>query len=414
MKRKRLTDTYIRTRKPAKPGKRDETMDTTHPRMGLRVTDTGHRSFIYLARFPGSQNPTRRRLGDYPTTTLEEAHKKARHWDILLAKGIDPREEERRLAGEAETAKKAATANVFRARVDDYLAYCEREGHRQRRETARILHRELMPHWGDRPIESITPGEVKGVITEIAERAPYMAHATLAIAKGFFDWALDEASPAAALRPKKVIGKKKPRQRLLDDDEVRALWNGAERMGYPYRDLYRMLLLTGVRLHEAADARWSEIDMSKRRWVIPPERFKSECYHYVPLSDAAVALLEGLPRFRDGDYLFSHNGGQTPVNSFSKAKERLDAAMAEELGKAPAPWRVHDLRRVVRTGLASLRVPDTVAELVLGHGKRGMQRVYDLEEREPDLREALEKWAAKLRDIVTPPPDNVRKLREAG
>ena len=75
-------------------------------------------------------------------------------------------------------------------------------------------------------------------------------------------------------------------------------------------------------------------------------------------------------------------------------------------------WVMHDLRRVVRSKLASLKVSDTIAELVIGHGKKGLQRVYDQHSYEAEIREALELWAARLRDIVTPPPKNVVRLQK--
>src|SRR5689334_11895119 len=88
--RRTLSDTYVRAaeriaeaRRKGKNG-RSETPDLVCPRMWLRVTDKGHRSFVYLARFPGSRNPTRRWLGDYPTTTLEKAREKAKKWDDLI------------------------------------------------------------------------------------------------------------------------------------------------------------------------------------------------------------------------------------------------------------------------------------------------------------------------------------------
>jgi integrase len=113
-------------------------------------------------------------------------------------------------------------------------------------------------------------------------------------------------------------------------------------------------------LREAARAEWAEIDLKARVWTIPPERFKSDTYHVVPLSDAVVRLLDELPR--TSPFLFSVTG--TPINGFSKPKARLHQLMdASDL-------RVHDLRRVVRTGLAKLKVSDIVAELIIGHGKR--------------------------------------------
>jgi integrase len=85
--------------------------------------------------------------------------------------------------------------------------------------------------------------------------------------------------------------------------------------------------------------------------------------------------------------------------------------MQDELGDKPS-FRLHDLRRTVRTKLASLRVSDAVPEMVIGHGRKGLQRVYDQHRYVDEMREALELWASRLRDIVTPPPENVVQLNK--
>jgi Arm DNA-binding domain/Phage integrase central domain len=206
--RRKITDTFIRSRKPGKPAERNHTMDAVHPRLGLRVTDTGHRSFFYLARFPGSTNPTRRSLGTYPVTTLEQARKKARHWDELLAEGIDPKDEEQRIRAEAERAYKAELEkqeNTFAARAAEYLAGPVRM-HRQAKEVARVVHKELSPIWGDRTLDTITSKDVKDLVIAIVDRgAPAMARNVLTICKSFFGWAEErehiENSPAATAKP---------------------------------------------------------------------------------------------------------------------------------------------------------------------------------------------------------------------
>jgi hypothetical protein len=124
--RRLLTDTYIRAAERVAEARRNngrsETPDLECSRMRLRVTDKGkdgkgHKSFVYLARFPGSNNPTRRWLGDYPEMSLEKAREKARIWGELIRQGIDPADEERRKR-EAEMRKaQAASANTFAARV---------------------------------------------------------------------------------------------------------------------------------------------------------------------------------------------------------------------------------------------------------------------------------------------------------
>jgi hypothetical protein len=139
-----------------------------------------------------------------------------------------------------------------------------------------------------------------------------------------------------------------------------------------------------------------------------------------------MAIVEQLPRFKHGDHLFSFTYGRTPSLVLHDAKQRLDALMVRylraqaRLRGEPKPtalpaWTTHDLRRTVRTRLASLEVNDSVAEAVIGHGRRGLQRVYDQHSYEPQMRRALEAWAAELRRIVSPPTtDNVVPLRGQG
>jgi integrase len=184
-------------------------------------------------------------------------------------------------------------------------------------------------------------------------------------------------------------------------------------MEYPYGPLLKLLTLSGTRKSEAAEARWREFDLPGKLWTIPAERFKSDNIHVVPLTADMLAILEGLPRFKAGDHLFSTTWGRKPVNGFSKGAARLTRLMREELrGAELPPFVIHDIRRTVRSRLSAL-VPQVVAEQVIGHGRKGLGRVYDQYEYADEVRNALGLWGAKLRAIVTPPPDNVVPLRPA-
>ena len=112
------------------------------------------------------------------------------------------------------------------------------------------------------------------------------------------------ASPTAPLKPAKLIGRKVPRKRVLTDDELRAVWVAAPKLGYPYGPLLQILILTGQRRSEVAEARWREFDLAKRLWTIPPERMKGDAAHVVPMTDDVIAILETLPRFTKGDFVF--------------------------------------------------------------------------------------------------------------
>ena len=90
--------------------------------------------------------------------------------------------------------------------------------------------------------------------------------------------------PAAQVRPAQLIGKKKPRTRVLNDAELRAVWKATQPQGYPDGLLFRLIALTGGRVSEASGARWREFDMARKTWVVPASRYKSDAEHLVPLS----------------------------------------------------------------------------------------------------------------------------------
>ena len=85
----RLTDRKLQSLKPKR--QRYDLMDTDVPGFGVRVSEKGQRTFILIARYPGSSNPTRRALGKYPAISLEKARRRARDWRDLVEKGVDPK-----------------------------------------------------------------------------------------------------------------------------------------------------------------------------------------------------------------------------------------------------------------------------------------------------------------------------------
>jgi integrase len=413
MTKRALTDRAIKSlgKKPAKPGKTYDVPDAIVPGLAVRVMPTGRRSFVLVTRFPGRTNPTRRSLGAYGAITLDMARERARVWLDLIRRGIDPQvEEERR-----RTAELRKQAHTFAAVAEEFIGVHVSKT-RQASAVELSIRREFIARWGERPIAGITSHDILVVIdAAVARGSPYQAHNLLAYAKSLFNWVVSrpnyglETSPCDRLKPKQIIGKKQARQRILNDAEIKALWSSAETMRYPYGPLIKLLLITGQRLNAVARATWGEFDLDKKLWTIPAGRMKAGAAHTVPLPDAAIEVLQDLPRFKKGDHLFSTTYGEVPVNGFSKAKNRLDELMAERLGTVEE-FRFHDLRRTMRTGLSSLPVSDLVRELVIAHTKPGLHKVYDLHAYDTEKRQALDLWAAKMRDIVMAPPSNVTAL----
>ena len=218
------------------------------------------------------------------------------------------------------------------------------------------------------------------------------------------------------------------RDRALEDYEIRAVWLASDETGYPFGSLVKLLLLTGQRRNEVAGIQEDEIDKETACWVIPAARTKRvkgvAKPHLVPLAPAVMEIINTLPNFA-GSHLLTTTSGSRPVSGFSKMKARFDATVlasmkidASERGEDPkkvmpmAPWRLHDLRRTCRTGLASLGVPEIVSEKVLAHYPRGIGGIYNVHDYADEKREALARWAQRIQDIVTPPPANVVRMAE--
>ena len=403
-----LTDRFVKTRKAAAPGRRDEYPDAVVPGLVLIVTETGHRSFVLRVRFPSHpKNPTRRALGVYGRISLDDARRKAREWFALIERGIDPQTEAMRKRAAAQRSQLNTFGTVAKAFLDRHAATLKKEG-----EARRIIEVEFVKRWGDRPITDITAQEAAAAIRAIVDRgAPAQAHNSLSYLRLLFRWAIGtgeygiDASPTDRLQPAKLIGTRGARERTLTDVELRAVWDAAGQMGYPYCPLLRLLILTGQREREIANISWSEIDLDKRLLTIPGARMKGGRAHEVPLAPNAMALIKALPLWR-GPFVFTTTRGEKPVNGFSKAKRRIDRLCGV------TGWVFHDLRRTMRTHISALPVQDLVRELVIAHTRPGLHKVYDKHAYLDEKRECLDLWERRLLGIVDPPAPNVTDLQQ--
>lgn len=407
-----LTDRLLASlrKKPAEPGKRYEVMDTTVPGMGVRVTDKGKVTFIYVARYPGSPNPTRRALGEYGAITLEQAREKARDWRELIDRGIDPAKQ---LADEIDARQRTEAAKsdrTFEKVLGRFIKARKRDKIRKADEDERDFERECTPLWKGRPVDEIRMADILEVVEGIANRGKTRQALNMGQKIGtFFNWCVDaeivEVSPYRPKRVRTAVGERATRERVLSDAEIGAFWKATDQLAPVYRDVYRVLMLTGQRLNDIARASWSEIDLEQRTLTIPADRFKSAREHVVPLTDDVIEILEALPRFKKCDWVFSLDG-KAPATIGHKVKQRLDAAMLEVLNEDSgndaeiAAWVNHDLRRTVRTRLSDLDVFDEVAELVIGHAPTALNRTYNKSQRLAVKLDALNRWQGALRPLT--------------
>jgi integrase len=332
--------------------------DAKQTGLGIKITRAGKRLWRLQLRYPGHDVQTKRTLGIYPAMGLAAAREKAGQWYSLVKQGIDPKdaEEEKQEAAAAERRAKASqNVTTFAAVAQRYAAEVlvkQRRGKVVVREIGQLVD----ALGAERPIASVTPRDIKQAIGRIALRTPYQARNVFGGASTLFRWAVHHdlltVSPTASLSKRLLFAGAKigPRQRTLTDDEIAAFWRAARRIGYPYSQIYRLLLLTACRHSEISKMRWAELHPEVRKalrspqrpidWAalpataktltIPAARFKSDTPHGVPLTDAALEVLATVPRF-GGEYLFSADGGHSAVQMAAEAKTKLDRLMVRAL-----------------------------------------------------------------------------------
>jgi integrase len=382
---------------------------------GVRFSNHGGPSFFAIRRLRGGpKQPIRLHVGRYPALSLADARERA--WVLLrdLQNGIDPRQR----ALEEQPAKQVKQIHTYGAVAEDFIKRVV-ASKRTRRAIELRIRRELVKRWKDRPITNVTRADVVQMADEIVDRGdPEAARQTFVYGRRLHDWAiargiygLGEASPYDRLQASDLVGRKKPRQRLLSSKELALIWGAAASWDL-YGPYVLLLLLLGVRRNELARSTWNEIDLEKALWVIPPERMKSDEGLSVPLPPIAVEILSALPRFGSANYVFSARGSR-PFNDFGGIKKLLDKRIvALNGGKALDHWTFHDCRRTFRTALSTIGIAAHIAELCIGHRQPKLFRIYDLHRFDHEKRHAFDAHAARLMQIVAPPDDKVVPLRK--
>jgi integrase len=264
--------------------------------------------------------------------------------------------------------------------------------------------------WGERKIGDIRRADLIALLDDIVDRgAPIVANRVLAALRKLFNWTLDRdltaASPCAGVKPPTS---ERARARVLTDDELKLVWQAASEIGWPFGAIVRLLILTGQRRQEVGQMTWGELELDRKLWTLPRRRVKNDTGHEVPLSAAAIAIIETLPRMQGCNLLFSTTGA-TAVSGFSKAKDKLD----EKTGVAE--WRLHDLRRTVASGMARLGIALPVIEKVLNHSSgtfAGIVGVYQRHSFSEEKRAALETWGRFVTALSEgEPAGNIVELR---
>jgi integrase len=345
--RKKLTPAFVA--KPPLPEKGDRVVywDPDPRGFGLMVTAAGRKSYVIQYRAAGRS----RRLTLKDGLSLSAARKEAMKLVGDIAKGGDPLGERRKLKSSAE--------NTLRSVAERYF---ERDGRKLRSVAERraTFERLIFPKFGARQIDSIRRSEIVSLLDNIEDLSgAHMAQVVLAYLSKLMNWhaGRDDNFKSPIVRGMgRIKTSEHTRDRILNDDELRALWMAADASAGAFGRFLQFMLLTATRRNEAARMARAELDGGI--WTIPAGRMKGKIEHVIPLSSAARAIVDKIPE--TGPYVFT-NDGRKPIGGFGHFKAPMDRA------SGVTGWTLHDVRRTARSLLSRSGVDADTAERCLGH-----------------------------------------------
>ena len=380
-----------------------DVFDAAVPGFYVRVNRGGSKSFGCMYRVGGRLR--RLTIGSAAVWSLADARERAREAIRLGTSGA------RDLASEKQDAREADTFSELAA---DYIERWAKPRKRSWREDERIIDRYLNPAFGSVKVANVRRADVRRLLELIAGDAPIMASRVLACARKIYNWAISqdlaETSPCDRVpAPAQAVR----RDRVLSDDELRAVWTALDSVNSPVTDVYRLRLLTAQRGGEVEGMTWAEIDLTRAVWTIPADRSKNRMAHRVPLAPAVVSILER----RRAELLADENRRakrqgrevEPPAFVFPGWRNReqpitTTKSTARAIAEAAAldtPWTGHDLRRTAATRMAEAGTGRTVIGRVLNHAEPSVTAIYDRHGYDNEKREALDKWARTLARIVS-------------
>jgi integrase len=364
----------------------------------LQVTPSGAKSWIF--RFMLHGRAREMGLGPLHTISLAEARERARECRKLRLDGIDP--VEARSAKRAKERLAAATAMTFAECAERYIA-AHRTGWRNPKHAAQwpsTLQTYAYPVFGLLPVQAIDTALVTKAIEPIWQAKPETASRVRGRIEAVLDWAkvrgyrdgenparwrghLDKLLPARAkvrkvehhpALPYAVMGEFVASLRQQEGVAARAL---------------EFLILTAARTGEVIAARWNEFDLAEKVWTVPADRMKAGKEHRVPLSAAAVAIIEQMQATRVADQQFVFPGGKLgkPLSNMAMLK------LLQRMGRGELT--AHGFRSSFRDWAAErTNFPREVAEMALAHtvGDK-VEAAYRRGDLFAKRRRLMEEWA---------------------
>ena len=385
-----LTDTFIKSLRPAPLLKKH--FDGNGTGLHLISHPGGKRTFAIKYLHPFTRKEQTLNVGEYPSTTLKDARDQAINTRVLLAQGIDPREQR----AVARLKEKAAVIDTFKNVGLDWMQVRGAgwsESYRNKTET--MVDRHLFSSLGSIPITQITAPQLLAVLRPIeATGKTDLAHTLMQHAGAIFRFAMATArgiaDPASALRGALAPHKQENFPAITDPDEFAELLVAMDcyKGEYITRAAMEFTLLTFQRSQSIRFARWDQIDWNAKLWRIPAEIMKMKDPHVVPLSRQSEELLVLIrPLTGEGVYIFP--------SLTDRRKTISENTMLYALVRLGYRGRmtVHGFRTSASTLLNENGHHPDVIEAALAHTRGDIRSIYNKAKYLPERRTMYQWWA---------------------
>ena len=282
---------------------------------------------------------------------------------------------------------------------------------RSEREIERHLQKYIYPHWADRPFTEIRRVDVNQLLDRIEdEHGVRQADTVLTTLRSLMVWhqSRDDnyTSPIVkGMKRDKRLPEQRSRDRILDDDEIRGLWQalnevdpitGVAKIDQTFAGIIKLCLLTGQRREKVVSMKWA--DVKDGTWTLTSEEREKGNAGTMVLPVMAMEIIKRRPVINDSPFVFAASFSRTKkwprFSAWSQRKAELDK-------KLPiAPWTIHDLRRTSRSLMARIGVDKDIAERVLGHKEGGVLAIYDRYDYTSEVADAVARLAGELERIL--------------
>ncbi len=386
---------------------------------GLTFTLSEKGTAAWTLRFRIAGKRKELTLGRYPDIPLTKAREIAAAKRAEVQQGVDVAAEKRK----AEHA--AANAWTFRTLADDYfqktgadLAANTIKGRKQQ------LRDYVYPKIGGIAAADVSPVEIVGIVEAASVKSLHVARLVLIAIREVFAHGIARhvvtENPCAHIKAKAIIGgTKQQRERvMLNDGEIAAIFDALPQLSRSNALMVRILLATGTRIGELAQAEWRHVNFEAAEWTIPPEHSKNKKAFMIPLVPMVAGWFADLQAMSFGSrYVLPircrNHGTEGDAPMVTTTLNAALDGLAKSLGDKCRRFTPHDLRSTMRSHRGMLGVDVLIAERCLNHSLGGLVAVYDKHDYLNERRRALELWAAKLAAIETGSTFNVVPLKRA-